>query len=108
MEGFLTPGNIIQVVVYTVTVISIVWKMTIDITKVNARMKMDIANINLKIEELKEDRNQKWKEQNDKWACHDEKQSKSDDKYEALLAVMNEVRVEVGKINTTISFLKEK
>ena len=97
MEGFFTFNNLVLLGTYIVTGSSFYWKM-----------KIDIAGLNLKIEELKEDRIRKWDENREKWRCHDEAQLRNDDKFSQLLEVMGEVKVSVGVINERLSFLKEK
>ena len=96
MEGFLTFGNVMQIVVYTVTVISIYWKMRID-----------IANINLQIEELKCDRSDRWSRQDKKWELHDEKQDKSDAYFTDILRGIGDLRGDIKVVKETISWLKK-
>ena len=97
MEGFFTFNNLVLLGTYIITGSSFYWKM-----------KIDIAALNLKIEELKEDRVRKWDEQKEKWRCHDEAQIRNDDKFSDLLAVMGDVKTDVGIIKEALSFLKQK
>jgi hypothetical protein len=108
MEDFFTFNNLVLLGTYIITGSAVYWRMRMDIEQMKIKNKIELAAINLKIEEMKDDRNRKWDEQKEKWICHDEKQGKNDDKYDALLALMNEVKLQVERVNTTISFLKEK
>ena len=74
---------------YLISVAGLYWKI-----------RMDVASLQIQVDDIKEKRKTKWRE-------HDENHKKQDKKFDDIIAGINEVKGDVREIKESIKWLKK-